>query len=124
LASLLLSGTAAADWAWLAAGDGMTAYFDLSNIRRYDDGYVRLWSLSDLAKPQHSDPNDKKFLSAASQSEFDCVKRQGRLLSYRWYAGNMGKGELVYSDYDPGAWSQPVPESLFAALMRVACGKD
>jgi len=122
LLSLCWSGPAAADWAWLTANDTMTAYFDMGNIRRYEGGFVRMWALSDLSKPQLSDPNNKYFRSAASQSEFDCVKRQSRLLSYRWYAGGMGRGELVYSDYDPGGWTPVAPNTLAAALMRAACG--
>ena len=120
---MTLCGSAAADWVYVGGNATTTAYFDPMAMRRSGDGMVQMLSLADLSSPQRPDPAAKPFLSSASQSEFDCGNAEARLVAYRWYAGNMGRGEVVYSDSAQEDWAPVQPGTLFAALLKLACNR-
>jgi len=55
------------------------------------------------------------------QDEFDCGKKQLRMLSYVAYSEHMGKGEIIPSPYVTSVWESIVPESIGEALWNYAC---
>ncbi len=119
----IFTAQAHAGWVYFASGNAVTAYFDPMAITNSGPSTVMLWSLSDMTKPQQSEFDDRHYLSTATQAEFNCVTDQARLLAYRWYADNMGRGEVVHSDSDPTGWEPVEPQTLFEALRGIACGK-
>ena len=118
LALGLTCGPALAEWTFAVEGDGTKTYVNLASIRKTGDT-VKMWVLNDFNKVQKV--GKKKFLSSASQLEFDCADGTLSTTSMLDYAGHMAKGHVVYNNdfYDPPS---PVPpDSVGERLLKVAC---
>lgn len=110
-----------AEWGRLDGGDvHQNTYANPATLRK-NGNQVKMWSLSDFKVAQER--FGKTFLSSKRLVEYDCKEDQVRLLAYAWYSGNMGEGELVYSNADHGKWLPVVAESVDEHLWEMVCGK-
>ena len=74
-------------------------------------------------KPQ-GNPKEP-FMSVANKSEFDCIKRNARVLMVVFYEGGMGSGaEDADDEEDPRAWIPADHDEMRAKLLNLACGKN
>jgi hypothetical protein len=69
-------------------------YIDPDTILRKGD-LVKMWELHDSKTTQTVAGN--LFLSGKIQSEYDCAEERSRRLSITEFSGNMGSGEVVYT---------------------------
>lgn len=113
--------SAAAEWVEVGRNDTFATFVDPSTIRKKGD-IVKLWSLQDL-KTAEVVVNDKPYLSAVGQEEYDCKEEQERTLALRFYAENMGRGKVVFTGDNPGNWSPITPQTIGEMLWEFACGK-
>ena len=123
LITLLVLSSGPADAEWVRFGttdDGMTAYADPDTIRRKGE-LVKMWSLFDFQIMQYVEGIPS--LSKKGQSEYDCAEERLRLLALVEYSGNMGKGNVVYTDSIEQPWKPVVPRSVDHVLWTVACSK-
>lgn len=118
---VLSSGPAYAEWVSVGStDDGMTAYADPDTIRRKGE-MVKMWSLFDFQIMQYVEGISS--LSKKGQSEYDCAEERLRLLALVEYAGNLGKGKVVYTDSIEQPWQPVVPRSVDQALWKLVCDK-
>lgn len=118
------SNGAMAEWVRVAGNDdrNITVYFNPAVVRK-DDGMAEMMILIDL-KAARKDVGNKKYKSAKDQNEYDCREGQSRRRALYEYAGNMGSGEVVYSDSFTTRWEPVLPDSGTGLLWKIACGKQ
>ena len=117
--AMMISTTARAEWTLIKGGNNdHRLYIDFATIR-IKGTHVKAWSLVDLTTMQTGDPS---FLSSKAQIEFDCSEEQSALLSFVWYSGNMGEGEVVASQTRASPMFKPVvPDTINYAEMKTVC---
>ena len=98
---MLLSTSAMAEWTLVSIDSELTAYADLSSIRKTDNGF-RMWSLFDLNS--EGEFNKKKYLSMRMLFEFDCNNERQRTLSTSIHRGSIASGAIIDSSRD---WTSP-----------------
>ena len=116
----MMSNSAMAGWVECAGDKDSSINCDSTTIR-IDGNRVKMWVLNDYKKviaPSYGKP----YLSTISQMEFDCKEEQIRGLYFSNYSGNMGSGELIYSDTDSTKWVPVVPRSTGEYVWKFACG--
>lgn len=101
------------------SSDGATVYYAPDTIRKNGDR-VKMWYLYDYKNAQ--DPFSEPYLSKKAQFEDDCKEEQIRLLAFSVHSGNMGAGEVVYSNSDPLKWEPVWPSSIGETMWKFACG--
>lgn len=118
----LSSGPAYAEWVSIdKTDDGMTVYADLDTIRRNGD-LVKMWHLYDNNKIQTKVGDT--YWSVKRQTEYDCAEGRSRMLAVTSFSGNMGRGNVVFSDSDEQKWEPVQPGSVDQILWRFACSKQ
>lgn len=70
-------------------------YVDTDTIRRKGD-MVNWWELMDRKTVRTV--AGTWFLSVKAQHEFDCAEERHRSLTFTDFSGNMGNGNVVFSD--------------------------
>jgi hypothetical protein len=116
-----VSSNAMAEWAKFGTViDGnITFYADPTTIRKNGE-MVRMWVLQDYLTAQ----SGRHYLSAKSQSEYDCKKKYVRPISISLHSGNMGSGEIIeISTARDDAWIPVPPDTMFENLWKFACDK-
>ena len=117
----VMSGNAAAAWVEACSNETATIYIDPGSIRKSGD-VAQMSNLLDL-KSGVVLGELVAFTSYKEHQEFDCKKRQARILYVSWYAENMGSGRMVGSDSAPTNWRPVRPGSMCEVLLDLACGK-
>lgn len=116
-----------AEWLSIGVHDGGDIYADPKTIVK-EGSQVRIWALADYKGPRIFG-RLKPLLSMMVQTEFDCVERQSRGLTFLAYSGNMASGEvedmsgarLAYIDTNPKSWTPIPPNGTGPALFKFAC---
>ena len=112
-----------AEWTRLGSADNVTIYADLSTIRKSGDK-VKMWHLMDEEVVKIDKNDGTRYLSQASQNEYDCKEETARRWALVWYSRNMGHGEVVYTSGAMHEEPRPVPpDSVLEALFKLACAK-
>lgn len=118
---VLISGPAYAEWVSVGESDlGATVYVDRDTIRR-NGNLVKMWELYDFKTVQTV--AGKSLLSSKSQRQYDCTEERHRLLTFMDFSGNMGRGNVVYSNSVEDNWEPVAPETVGQSLWEVACAK-
>ncbi len=115
-----VSNGAAAEWVNVSTDDsGSTIYADPSTIRKVGNR-VKMWVLFDYRKAT-LDAGDK-IMSKKKHEEYDCKKKQIRLLYLSKHSGRFTEGKVVYlNDIPYNKWVPVVPGSVLEELWRYAC---
>lgn len=109
-----------AGWIKVEGNEFVTFYIDPSTIRKTDNGATML-TLVDFKTVNNS--GGRPHMSTKTQHEYDCTENQWRLLEYSYHSGNMGGGEIVYSEANLGTWEPVKPGSGTKTRWKLACGK-
>ena len=115
---LLGTGSAWAEWVWVAGSDAVDKYIDPSTIRK-DGNLVKVWEINNL-KQRHKDGE----LSRRIRSEYDCNEELYRFLSFSEHSGPMANGTTLYAqDFSrkPDTWKQIPPETLVEKVLKRVC---
>lgn len=118
---LLLSAAspcAMAHWIEVGHSDQAKVYVDRSTIKR-EGKLVRMTDLYDYHDTQEI--NELKFRSSRNRHEYNCSNRSRRLLGFKWFSQNMGKGEVVLRDASRRDWDPNAPVHFGEKLLEVAC---
>ena len=118
-----LCGSAAAAWERVSAtDDGMTVYADPATIRTAGE-VVKMWGLLDYQTAE-KDATGKPYLSAKLLQEFDCKGERGRTRYFSFHAGQMGAGQITYSEMRADSeWLPARRARTGEALWKAACAK-
>ena len=116
----LASASAMAKWTVLSVNDktGVTEYADLAKIRKVGNK-VKMWTMHDHKTAQER--GLYKYLSIKMLWEFDCQEEEARNLSLILLSGNMGMGDVVFSNHDPTKFMPIVPGSVGEREWNMVC---
>lgn len=111
-----------AAWRKVAEDGTRTVYASAAPLEKKGNR-ATIVSLVDLGKPSRLGEG-KEFLSWETQYEFDCRKKQSRIVAASMYSGNMGEGEVTDSIvYESPDWDAVPAGSNGEQLWKHACGK-
>ncbi len=110
-----------ADWIKVEGNEFVTFYVNPATIHKTDNGATML-TLVNFKTVNES--GGFPHMSTKTQHEYDCKEELWRLIYYSYYSGNMGEGELVYTDTKPGTWEPVKPGSGTKIRWKIACGKQ
>lgn len=132
-----MSSNAVAEWVAIertppgyAAFATFTIYADSTTMLK-EGNISTILFLSDYKSSQvgSSYSNFKPYLSIKAQGEFDCEKKQNRVLSLLFYPEKMGGGEAVNMsgggarEIDTKKWYPIPPYGHIFDMLMFACGK-
>ena len=118
---VLASSTALAEWTAVGSGDYIHApYADTATIRR-NGTMVRMSGMYDFRR-QDFTPDGKGLFSTVVLREYDCDKRQVRLLSAIDFSGAMGAGTPVSTSATPRRWEPVIAGGIDELYWSLACG--
>jgi len=121
---VLSSGPAYAEWVAINGSrntGGYTRYADLDTIRR-DGDLVKMWVLYDYKTTQTV--VEGSYLSSRGQKQFDCGGERHQRLVAAGFSGNMGTGNIVWSEDNEGKWQPVAPGSVGQLEWKLACRKQ
>ena len=113
-----LGGNADAAWTLVNQGDEVNAYADPATIRA-SGNFVSMLNLMDFHTAIH--PANQPFLSRRDEVEYDCEEQRYRDLVFSVYSGNMGNGEVLYTEALPGEWARVPLGSVAEIMFKIAC---
>jgi len=118
LASLLLNGSAWAEWVKVGSSSEDTFYFDSSTIRVEGDKR-KVWVLFDYKQ------RDKYgAFSARMRNEYDCKGEKLQILSATLHSESMAAGKtLSNKQYTTEDWSDIPPNTFAENLLKIICAK-
>ncbi len=118
---VMVSNYAVADWINSSSNDRSVTYID-TNIQKTGNT-SNVFVLFDYKKIQESSVSGRKYLSEKSHWEIDCSAMRARTVSFTWYAGQMGNGDIVYSSDKPRAWdsSPSAAGSIGEGISNIVC---
>jgi hypothetical protein len=122
----VVSNSTAAGWVEIGGSGalgGSTIYIDPATIRKNGNN-VKMWELTDYKTAQENSLGVKSFLSDKLQTEYDCKKELLRALAFSKFSGNMGHGDVVYSNSHPQLWHSVHPQGVGKAKWKFACGEQ
>ena len=118
---LLTATTVMAEWTLVGSTHNYIQYVDRTTIRR-NGNLVKMWDLRDYTKVKTV--SGVSFLSSKTQSEYDCKEEMRRDLAFTWFSGQMGNGNVIYSNGNSSdEWAPIGPGSIAEVLWEIACGK-
>lgn len=117
LASLLLTGTAWAEWVRFGSDNDTNFYIDPATIRK-DGDIRRVWELQN-----HKLRAEDGILSARFRSEYDCKQERYRILSFSTHSGPMASGATLESRIGSGQWRDIPPDSNSKDVLEKVCAK-
>ena len=120
---VLNNSPAMAEWTRIVKAVGkneFTAYVDYISVRK-SGNVVKIWEMYDH-KMLQEDAGDK-YLSVKSLEEYDCVSKRTRLISLSLFSGNMGQGNVVYSETIINNWQSVAQNNVGESMWEAACNK-
>ena len=120
---LLGSGLAYVEWVSISLTKmegGYDVYADPDTICR-NGNLVKIWILYDYKTLQSA--TGVAHLSDSTQMEANCTEKLQRRLAYRWWSGNMGVGNVVFSYSAEGNWIPIGPGTVGHTVWSFACSK-
>ena len=116
--SLMFSSASSAEWTEVAEGvSGTKSYVDLDRIRK-NDGYVYVWVLTDLLKPDEDGDWSWKVYN-----KVDCKALRFKVLSSFFYRQSMGGGEGRTENTNHSGWFYPPPDSAIEIIVNRVCAQ-
>lgn len=118
--TVVLCGTASAEWVRTGGTHKYDGYVDLATIGQPDKN-VTLWTLRDFTVTRQVARGP--YRSVKTKKQYDCRNNRSRILFSRYYAEQMGKGRLVYQGKGTKQWAKVAPGSDGEAEWKIACRK-
>lgn len=104
LLAVASSSAVAVEWSYVGASNtGVSIYVNPANILKKGNK-VKIWDLKDFKTAQTLFGSTDTYLSAVTQSEYDCEEHQFRLLYSMDHSKNMGNGNVVFVSSTVSAW--------------------
>jgi hypothetical protein len=116
--TLLISGSAWADWVLIGTSSATDFFIDPTTIRK-DGNRRKIWSLQDQKQ------RDKRgFLSIRTRFEFDCIEGKATMLAISTHSGAMGAGDtLSFEQFSLPEWYDTPPNTSLEAIQKVSCAQ-
>ena len=118
--TVVLYGTASAEWVRVGGTHKYDGYVDMATIGPSEHA-VTLWTMRDFTVTRQVARGSYRSMKAKKQ--YDCRNSRSRVLFTKYYAEQMGKGRLVYQGQGTKQWAKVAPGSDSEAEWKVACRK-
>ncbi len=119
-----ISTTTMAEWTKVrehVGNNGYTIYADLDTLRKVSNK-AKMWVLLDYQNEQKA--SGTFFFSKKIRRQYDCVDSYMRVLAFKLYSRNMGRGELIRSYPQPQKWQRVKPDSIDQTEWEVVCNNE
>ena len=114
--SVMFSSVSFAGWTKVAGNSAATFYVDFSTVK-YRGRIIYYWELQDFTTR-----TPMGWLSARQYNMADCDLIAEKGLSWVWYGGPMGRGQVVNTNSDPDKnWKYRPPGTSAYAIIRRIC---
>ena len=120
---LMVSMNVSAEWTNVGGNvdDTRTVYVDFETLRKKDNN-TKIWVLMDFKTVNQI--KNVKFLTMINRFEYNCNEETVRQLDFYLYSGNMGSGEIVFSQTNIKNEPQSMlPNSMNENVFKITCGK-
>jgi len=108
-------------WKMLGSSGGeMTLYVNPSTLDK-EGKTTKIWYMKDYKSVQEEASD--KYMSISFQGEYDCKESKGRTLSYIWYSGHKGSGNVIHTEETPDDWRSVVSGSVQESVFKYACDR-
>ena len=122
--SLLSTLAIAQEWVFIyKTSADRTVYVDAKSIR-FDEGFLRAWTLNDYPKAQQLRRGGEKYKSAMVLYRLDCVEEKISADQIHAYSGNMRQGKNVFNDTRPTEMVVLPPGSPGQILLNFVCRQN
>jgi hypothetical protein len=122
LLTVLLAGSAQAEWLHLGRSDNFRIYLEQKLIQRNGD-FAQIWQLMDFTSAQWADAQTAVG-SIKSLVEYDCTQPRFRTLAAEAFSEQMAAGRLVAREQLPTPqWEGVDPGGTSAKIRQLACGQ-
>lgn len=116
LASLLLNGSAWAEWVKISEHGNGVFYIDPTTLRK-DDNLRRIWRITDLKKPFEG------AQSFRSRVEYDCKNERSKMLYFSSHSAPMAGGETLGSNNREDEWEAVPPNTVSEDVLKFVCSQ-
>jgi hypothetical protein len=113
------SSSAAAGWVRLSANEYYTAYASDISVPK-PGGVVEMWTLNDYSAMRKS-RSGRPYMSKKMQGEYDCAKRQSRIIWATTHDEPMGGGSIRTTYTQAEAWQSAPAGSFEGYVLDRAC---
>lgn len=97
----VVSSSAVAEWIKVDDVSLVTSYFNPDTIHKVGSK-AKLWILYDYKEPLTSEAGS--YMSMKAQSEYECKKKQLRVIAVSVHSENMAGGKAIFTDSNPQEW--------------------
>lgn len=120
----VVSSNAVAEWVRVTGNETHTYYVNPSTIHKNVD-MVNVWVLVDSMNGDTNERLHKQYLSSKEFIEIQCGNGRINILTVTEYSEHLGKGEAIMShDYATPEWHSIPPDTIWGAVINIACGKQ
>jgi hypothetical protein len=121
MSACIASSASAAPWLRLGEFGESVTYVDPDSVQGAGQRW-RIWVLVDRTKPLLLvGEGSVSWSSTRTLVEFDCKGQAARTRAAVYYAGPMGAGRALMSDYEVDEWKYVPPGSTLEPQWRYAC---
>ena len=111
-----------AQWIQQGSNSEVTVYINPEGIIK-SNGMIRVWYLFDYKTPKIS-PIKFPYSSSRELLEFDCQLQTLRNLTFTWFEGSMGQGDVLRNYTKPSELQNVAPDTFESWLLKNACSKQ
>jgi hypothetical protein len=115
------TGNALAAWSSLGSNDAYAAYISDISVPK-PGNVVETWTMNDYTAFRRTS-RGSIYWSRKLQGEYDCARRQSRIIYSTTHADRMGGGRIISTSTRPDEW-RPAPVGSFDGyVLDRACSK-
>lgn len=115
---MMLTGSAWAEWKYLAQNADFSVYIDPETIRK--DGQLRrIWILHDAIKVDQYGAKSRRL-----RHEYDCKNERYRFLTYTLHSELLAQGNVILlrtPENDP--WTDIAPNTAIEDILKLVCAR-
>ena len=115
--TLLVTGSAWAEWVVYGTTDTDTFYYDPATIRK-DEHIRRVWQLVDLGKRGRGGEISRRY-----RTEYDCKQERYKLLGFSIHSEPMAGGTVLLTGGEDYRWEAIAPDTVAAIVLNIVCAK-
>ena len=126
LSLMMVCSVSWAEWeVCTISDDGMETYYCGKSTIRKNGAISRMWELRNYSSMRTTSSGDR-YMSAKVLNVYNCREETKALISFAFYSGAMGEGNVVSSHTKKESewnWEPIVPGSTGETKWEIACGK-
>jgi hypothetical protein len=115
--TLLVTGSAWAEWVMYSTTATDTFYYDPATIRK-DGNIRRVWQLENWGKRGTGGEISRRY-----RTEYDCKQERYKLLGFSIHSEPMAGGTVLLTGGEDYRWEAIAPDTVAAIALNIVCAK-